>query len=116
MQESLINDLMDDAKMENNQFKLENEFFSLPHLIYEVLAMQHPMALLADIQLRAFVTHKSHLNLLVSLLGDRRRYSQMLNNFLSNSMKFTKKGGQVSIRVEVESIADNSAISLRYMP
>jgi len=30
---------MDDAKMENNQFKLENEFFSLPHLIYEVLAM-----------------------------------------------------------------------------
>ena len=35
MMENLINDLMDHAKMENNSFKFDNDFFSLPNIIYE---------------------------------------------------------------------------------
>ena len=35
MLENLINDLLDHAKLENNTFKFDNEYFSLPDTIYE---------------------------------------------------------------------------------
>ena len=35
MMENLINDLLDLAKMQNNSFKLTNEYFSLSYTIYE---------------------------------------------------------------------------------
>lgn len=33
MQENLINDLMDLAKLENSKFKIQREYFSLPRMI-----------------------------------------------------------------------------------
>ena len=44
MHENLINNMMELSKLENNQFKLNNEIFSLPHLIYDVLTIMHPVA------------------------------------------------------------------------
>lgn len=34
MLENLINDLIDLAKIENNKFSLDQEYFNLPHTIY----------------------------------------------------------------------------------
>jgi len=39
MMSSLINDLMDLAKLENNSFKFDEEFFSLPQTVYETFAV-----------------------------------------------------------------------------
>ena len=36
MMENLINDLLDLAKLENNQFNISNDFFDLSSTIYEV--------------------------------------------------------------------------------
>ena len=35
MMENLINDLLDLAKMQNNSFKLTNDYFSFSNVIYE---------------------------------------------------------------------------------
>ena len=35
MLENLINDLLDLAKLENNSFKFDNDYFSLPNTIYQ---------------------------------------------------------------------------------
>jgi len=35
MMENLINDLMDHAKMENNSFKFDYDYYNLSGLIYE---------------------------------------------------------------------------------
>ena len=39
MMENLINDLLDLAKLENNQFTLTNEYFNLPKTIYKAFTM-----------------------------------------------------------------------------
>ena len=39
MMENLINDLLDLAKLENNQFNISNDFFDLSSTIYEVFQM-----------------------------------------------------------------------------
>jgi len=41
------------------------------------------------------------LSLLQSVQGDKRRYMQILLNFLSNAIKFTNSRGQVRIALEV---------------
>jgi signal transduction histidine kinase len=42
--ENLVNDMMDLAKLENNQFQLDNEYFNLPNLIHSVLSVLQPVA------------------------------------------------------------------------
>ena len=37
MMENLINDLLDLAKLENNQFTVTNEYFNLQHTIFKAL-------------------------------------------------------------------------------
>ena len=37
MLENLINDLMDLAKVDNNQFELNQDYFNLSFLVYEAL-------------------------------------------------------------------------------
>ena len=39
MMETLINDMLDLSKMENDEFKLNQEYFNLEHAVNEVLQM-----------------------------------------------------------------------------
>ena len=53
-------------------------------------------------------------NYLKKVWGDRRRYVQILTNFLSNALKFTNKKGMVSITFilleEVDNISSNGEV------
>lgn len=101
MQENLINDLLDLAKLRNCKFELHNEPFNLVTAIKNSFDIVHNVANQRNITLRAVIDKESHLGLVQSILGDERRYQQILLNFLSNSLKFTNAGGCVSVLIKI---------------
>jgi signal transduction histidine kinase len=55
MLENLINDLLDLAKMENNSFRFDNNFFSLQETVYQAFSMLNFSANEREVKLRAVV-------------------------------------------------------------
>ena len=74
MTEALINDLMDLAKLENNKFSLQKEYFSLPMTIWNSMQIMITTANKKGIKLRAEIDLQSNLELISSILGDEHRY------------------------------------------
>ena len=101
MQENLINDLLDLAKLQNSKFELHNEPFNLLAAIKNSFDIVHNVANQRNINLRAVIDTEDNLGLIQSILGDERRYEQILLNFLSNSLKFTNAGGCVSVLIKI---------------
>ena len=73
MMENLINDLLDLAKMQNNSFKLTNDYFSFSNVIYEAFQMLLFSASEKGIQLKAEIDKKSNLKLIEAIDGDENR-------------------------------------------
>lgn len=45
--------------------------------------------------------HENQLHFFRRITGDERRYLQILINFLSNAIKFSKKDGRIVVEVKV---------------
>jgi len=101
MMENLINDLLDLAKLENNSFQLSKDYFDLSGTIYEAFQVLQHSAEENNIELRAIIDKKSNLDLIQAMLGDKRRYMQILLNFLSNALKFTNSNGQITVYIQI---------------
>ena len=74
MMDNLINDLLDLAKMENNQFNISNDFFDLSTTIYEVFQMVSHQATMDKIELKAMIDSRANLKILNLFYGDKRRF------------------------------------------
>ncbi len=91
----LISDVLDLSKIEAGKFQFQVERFSLPAVVERIA---RPAAQTAEKKGLVFSTE------IVSgtpevLVGDPWRIGQILNNFVSNAVKFTDEG-EVSLRVE----------------
>ncbi len=95
---SLVNDLLDLAKIEAGKMELFLEDFSIAEMIVEVSATVRP---LVDKNANAFVTTVPPT--LPLMHADLTKTRQILLNLLSNSAKFTDKG---TITLEVTERAD----------
>ncbi|MEI6226918.1 MAG: ATP-binding protein, partial [Deltaproteobacteria bacterium] len=100
----LISDILDLSKIEAGQFQLQVERFSLADAVQRIA---RPAALLAEKKGLQFSTE------IVGgtpdlLVGDSWRIGQVLNNLVSNAVKFTE-AGQVSLRVEGRNIEPGRA-------
>ncbi len=88
----LINGLLDLAKIEAGRMEITSEEIDLRNLVDEVLELVRPQADLKRISLDSELPATPP-----TVWADRARVRQVLVNLLSNSVKFTDRGG-VSVR------------------
>ena len=101
---NVIDDILDQAKLEAGQMQLEATAFSLYDLLDEVIA---PFGLLAGEKgLELF--SQIDPNLPLTFVGDPLRLRQVLVNLLGNALKFTQTG---HVRLGVEAVAPVSTLA-----
>ncbi len=91
---SLINDLLDIAKIEAEKVDLSIDKFTIGDVITEVVESFSPAVEEKGLEVTLDVPQG------VTLLCDRRRLKQVLMNFVSNAVKFTDQGS-ISIAIRV---------------
>ncbi|MCT4644582.1 MAG: response regulator [Carboxylicivirga sp.] len=85
---ALINDILDFSKMEAGRFEIEAIPFDLNEEVESTIQSFKQRAAEKNLTL----TWTSMMNLPESYLGDQIRIRQVLNNLISNAIKFTHKG------------------------
>ena len=101
---SLINDVLDMNKLENGVATLNLGELCLADIIDEINAVIRPQAKARGqtFEIRAASFTHEH------LVGDKLRITQILINILSNAVKYTQKGGAISMAVtELPQAADD---------
>jgi PAS domain S-box-containing protein len=84
----LINDVLDISKIEAGQLEVRAEPFDLRESIERVMALVTPLAEKKSLLLTQSLTAD-----VGAMVGDRRRFEQILINLINNAIKFTERGG-----------------------
>lgn len=92
---SLINDLLDLSKAESGKLELDEREMDPEEAVSQCLSMVQPRAEAADVFLHSRIPAG-----LPQLYADERKIKQVLLNLLTNAIKFTPAGGEVSAAVE----------------
>jgi PAS domain S-box-containing protein len=103
----LINDVLDLAKVEAGRMELVPETFSISKAIEEVCAVAKPIAQKKGISVQVEVAPD-----LAEVMLDQQKTKQVLYNLLSNALKFSDDGGEVTIRTFAHG-ADQFKISVK---
>ena len=93
----LVNDVLDFSKLEANRLTLEEAAIDIVALVDEVLGLHAPEAQRKQLNLVAMVYD----DVPTPLYGDPLRIHQVLNNLISNALKFTHEG-EVIVRVMLD--------------
>ncbi|MBF0454427.1 MAG: PAS domain S-box protein [Magnetococcales bacterium] len=100
---TLINDILDLAKIESGEVGLANEVFSLRDLIESVRSiMFYPATVQKKLQLDTYVPAEVPM----AVSGDFRRIRQILINLVGNAIKFTDSG-QILVAVDADASGDD---------
>jgi signal transduction histidine kinase len=91
----IINDLLDLAKIEAGKIELRIEPINLEEMCTTLLDFVRPLADKKNVHLESRIDDD-----LPVVSTDRGRLRQVLFNFLSNAIKFTPDGGQVTLAAE----------------
>lgn len=95
---SIIDDILDFSKLQQDAISLERIHFNLEDVIYDVLEMQAPQAYEKGIELIAHLPEHR-----LDVIGDPTRLRQVISNLAANAVKFTERGA-VEIHVEITAI------------
>ena len=92
--EALVNDILDLSQIEAGRLSLQPSPFALHKCFEEVVTLFAPQARQADLALDLHIAP----DVPAIVTGDEHRLRQILNNLVSNAVKFTNRGG-VALRV-----------------
>ncbi|MBD5641632.1 MAG: response regulator [Desulfovibrio sp.] len=92
---SLINDILDMSHIESGKIQLEETPYSLKALIREIWNIVQPAADRKEQTLKLEISETRT----DSIYCDKLRLKQVLLNLLSNSIKYTDNGGEISMTV-----------------
>ncbi|SFG84826.1 ATP-binding protein [Neptunomonas qingdaonensis] len=94
---SIIDDILDFSKLQQDAISIENIPFNLVEVIYDVLEMQAPQAHEKGLELIANIPDTTFLE----VEGDPTRLRQIISNIVSNAVKFTDSG-YVEVHLETK--------------
>ncbi|HZB34544.1 MAG TPA: ATP-binding protein [Gaiellaceae bacterium] len=92
----LVGDLLFLAQVEAGKLALELGEVELDDIVAESVEAAKPIADEKGIELRASLAS------IPKMVGDRGRLAQVLDNLVSNALKFTTEGGTVDVRVSAQ--------------
>jgi signal transduction histidine kinase len=90
---SLVSDLLFAAKLQDGRLELEKTDVDLGRLAVQAVESARPRAEVGSVEVRA------ELEPVPAVLGEAARLAQLLDNLVSNAIKFTPSGGSVVVRV-----------------
>ncbi|KAJ0241739.1 Signal transduction response regulator [Hirschfeldia incana] len=96
---SLINEVLDQAKIESGRLELENVPFDIRFLLDNVSSLLSGKAAEKGIELAVYVSS----NVPAVIIGDPSRFRQIITNLVGNSIKFTQEKGHIFISVHLTS-------------
>lgn len=100
---TLVNDLLSVAKMDSGKFELEQVAVNLRSVIKKSLALFEGVAKKAKIKLVKNIQKEVPLKLVL----DQTKIMQVLNNLVSNAIKFTNENGTVKLNVFLHQAGKN---------
>jgi signal transduction histidine kinase/ActR/RegA family two-component response regulator len=100
---NVLNDVLDLSRVEANKLSLMSKRFNLDEVLRKTLDLFSYRA--KEKQINLYCTKDTHCP--ITLVGDRLRVAQVLNNLLSNALKFTDTG---HIHLEVKPLEKNKKL------
>ena len=92
----LINEVLDMARIESGRMSLAEEDFSLPELVDNLLTLTKPAIDEHRHQLEVHIEHIEH----EAVCGDSLRIQQIFVNLMSNAVKYTPDGGNITFTIK----------------
>lgn len=96
---SLINDILDFAKVGSGKIELSFEGINCKHIIRNVVNTLRPLCQNKDLRLTSILPEEE-----IQVRADTRALTQIILNLTNNAIKFTEKGG---IDIELATITEN---------
>ena len=93
----LVGDLLDAVRIQAGHLSLDFEGMTLGGILEQAKEMHRPLAIERGV---SFDVHAQDAN--VPLRVDRARIQQVLGNLLGNAIKFTPRGGRVTLEARIE--------------
>jgi signal transduction histidine kinase len=91
----LIQDLLDIRRTESGTLSIDAKSESVAAMMSEAMEMLKPLATTASLELRAEIAE--HVS---TIFADSARLLQVLSNLVGNAIKFTPRGGSITVRAE----------------
>ncbi|OGI16770.1 MAG: hypothetical protein A3J63_03270 [Candidatus Moranbacteria bacterium RIFCSPHIGHO2_02_FULL_40_12b] len=102
----LTNDLLDVARFDQGRFILNKEKINIAEIIREVIQNNLIMAQANNVRIEF-----SNNGTIPEIIGDKKRIGVVVDNFLTNAIKYTKEKGKVGI--EARQQGDNLVVSVK---
>jgi signal transduction histidine kinase/DNA-binding response OmpR family regulator len=94
---AIVNDILDFSKIEAGKMEIEKIHFSIGDVIFKTLNIFWDKAAEKSIQIHASIDPA----LPEMIIGDPQRLSQVLNNLMSNAIKFTDSSGDIHLSIDL---------------
>lgn len=91
----LIEEILDISRLEANKLELEEENTPIIHFFEYLFFVFEPQFQAQGLDYKLHLDVNEDLHLLI----DRKKFEKILNNFLSNAIKFTPKKGEITLSV-----------------
>ncbi len=93
----LINEVLDISQIESGRLALNLETVNINGLIEEIITLLKPQFSLHELT----YDYPREIDLGILIKTDRKRFSQVLFNLISNAIKYNRKGGNVSVNTSL---------------